>query len=127
MVATDPIACMLNQLKTGVMAGKGLASIPHSKVKFQIAKILEREGYLKSVNLKTKKTKKFIDCELKGAQKISGVKKISRPGKRVYIKHGMIKSVKSGGVSVISTSQGIMTDPEAKRAKLGGEFLFEIW
>jgi len=127
MVSADPIACMLNQLKTGTMAGKNLVSAPHSKVKFQIAKILEREGYLKSINLKTKKTKKFIDCELKGEKKISGIKKISHPGKRVYIKQGMIRPVKSGGVAVISTSQGIMTGSEAKRANMGGEFLFEIW
>jgi small subunit ribosomal protein S8 len=127
MVSTDPIACMLNQLKTGFMAGKGSAIIPHSKVKFQIARILEHEGYLKSVNLKTRKVNKFIDCELRGTKKISGVKKISHPSRRVYVKQGMIRPIKSGGVAVISTSQGIMTGSEAKRANLGGEFLFEIW
>jgi len=129
---TDSIADQIIRIKNAQLAFKDKVLIPYSKLKFQIALILAREGFIKSVEKKTKKTAKFIEIVLKyqnnRKQAISGIKRISKPGRRIYIGYKDIRPSKQGfGRFIISTPKGLMTDKEAKRNKLGGEILFEIW
>jgi len=127
----DPISDFLIQLKNGNRAGHESATLPSSKLKLAMAEALVKAGYLKSVVRKGKKVKKFLTCELisvGGRPKISQIKRLSRPSRRVYFKAEDIKSVRQGfGHLFLSTSKGIMTGGEARQAKLGGEALFEIF
>jgi small subunit ribosomal protein S8 len=104
---------------------------PFSKVKFAISKILEREGLIGTVEKKGAKNKEKIEITLKydqGVGAIGEIKRVSKPGQRIYTSSEKIRSVKQGyGLSIISTSQGLMTDKEAKKKKIGGEILFQIW
>ncbi len=111
-------------------------SIPFSKLKYEVAKILENEGLVKKVEKKGRKTKKVFEITLeyqKGEIKkiepvISGLKRISRPGQRIYIRSKEIKRVRGGyGIAIISTPKGIMTNKEARKKKLGGEIICEVW
>jgi len=131
---TDPIADMLTRIRNAQAVGHSTVSIPFSKIKYSIAEILAKEGFVKNVSKVGQKTKKVIKIELKYEDAkntipvISGLKRISKPGRRIYIKAKEIKSVLGGrGISIISTSQGLMTGKEAKRKKLGGEILCEVW
>lgn len=127
----DPIADMINSLKLAGKASLPSVTIPHSKVKLAIAKLLESEGYLKSVVKAGKKNRPLIQCELNyqdGATKITGVKRVSKPSRRVYLESRALPRIKSArGTAVISTSQGLKTVKEALAAKVGGEVLFTIW
>ena len=102
-----------------------------SELKYQIAKILAKNGLLGGVEKKGRKTQKIIEITLKydnGSPKIFGLKKVSRPGQRIYKKFREIKPVKGGyGLAIISTPQGLMTNKEARKQKLGGEVICEIW
>jgi len=128
---TDPITDLLNQIKNAQAVLHPKIEIPFSNLKYEIAKILERKGFVQKLEKKGKKTKKTFEIILKYEGKvpvISGLKRISRPGQRIYLKTKEIKSVKGGyGIAIISTPKGLMTDKEAKRQKLGGEVLCEIW
>jgi len=131
---TDPIADMLTRIRNAQAVGHSTVSIPFSKIKYSIAEILAKEGFVKNVSKVGQKTKKRIKIELKykdaknSISTISGLKKISKPGRRIYIKAKEIKPVLGGrGISIISTSQGLMTGKEAKKRKLGGEILCEVW
>ena len=127
----DPISDMLTTIRNAQAMGHAIVKIPFSKVKNEIAKILEREGWIKQVERFGKK-KKFLKITLKYNENkmpaISGLKRISKPGQRIYKSSLEIKKVKGGyGMAIISTSKGLMTDREAKKNKLGGEVMFEIW
>lgn len=130
-----PIADMLAQIMNAQAVNKESATLPFSKMKFDIANIMKASGYLSGVERKKKKTKKseqeLLSVTLKYDEHgpaISGVKLISRPSRRMYIKAGQIKPVRSGyGIAVISTPKGVMSSKEARKQKLGGEILFEIW
>jgi len=130
-MVTDPIADFLIQLKNGNRAGKESVTAPASNLKQALAEVLVKAGYLKSVVKRGKKVKKYLVCELVNVgnkPKISNVKRVSKPAKRVYVKTEGLKPVRQGfGLAVISTPKGLMTNSEAKKAKLGGEILFEIW
>jgi len=128
---TDPISDMLIRIKNAGAVGKKTADFGYSKLKWEIAKILENNQYLGEVSKKGKKNKKLIETTLRydedGTPKISDVKRISKPSRRIYFGHRQIHSVKSGfGIAVYSTTQGLLTDQEARKQKLGGELLFEI-
>ena len=128
---TDPITDMLNRIRNAQAVFQPTVDIPFSKIKFEISKILAKEGLIESFDKKGGKNKKFIRITLRYNKKmpaISGLKKISKPGQRIYLPYREIKKVKGGyGIAIISTSKGLMTDKEAGRQKLGGEVICEIW
>ncbi len=127
----DPISDMIIQLKNAGSAGHDRVLVPYSRLKFSIAKVLKKEKFIKDVDTETKKGNKVLAVDLfmeNRVPKIKGVKRISKPSKRIYKKTADIRAVKSGyGALILSTSQGVMSGREAKRAKLGGEALFSIW
>lgn len=131
----SPIADMLTQLKNAQARGHNEAVLPFSKMKFAIVSILQEKGFVESVEKKKKKTKKSefdtLSIKLKynnGVGAIDDIKLISKPSRRIYAGSGELKSVRSGyGISVVSTSKGVMSGENAKKAGLGGEVLFEIW
>ena len=127
---TDPISDMLNIIKNAQMVQKPEVSVPFSNLKLGIAQILEKNKFIEKSENKGKKNKKFINITLKYDNKtpaISGFKRISRPGQRIYLSVRGIKTVKGGyGLSIISTSKGLMTNREARKQKLGGEIICEV-
>ena len=131
-VINDPIADMLTRIRNGLIARHDSVTMPASNMKKAIAKILLDEGYIKSVD--------FIDDGLQGQIKIvlkyvqgkesviKGLKRISKPGLRVYARSSEIPKVLGGlGIAIVSTSKGVMTDKEARNAGIGGEVLAYIW
>lgn len=126
----DPISDMLTIIRNAQAVAHPAVSIPFSNLKYEIAKILEREGFVEKVEKKGRKIKKFIEINLKYDGKkpaISKAKRISKPGQRIYAPYKEIKKIKGGyGFAIISTSAGLMTDKEAKKKKLGGEIICEI-
>lgn len=128
---TDSITDMLNRIRNAKDVKKAEVSIPLSKVKYEIAQILMQEGFVKDVKKIDKSKMRAIKITLKyddGESAISDLKRISKPGQRIYIKAQEIKTVRGGyGISIISTSKGLMTNKKAKKSKLGGEVLLEIW
>jgi len=127
----DPIADMLNRIKNAQAVGNPTVEFPFSNLKNEVAKILEKEGFIDKIEKKGRKTKKTIEITLKYDNKvpaISGLKKISKPGQRIYLDSTKIKKVRDGyGIAIISTSKGLMTDKEARKNKIGGEVLCEVW
>jgi len=128
---TDPITDMLNQIMNAQAVGKAEISIPFSNIKEQIAIILSKEGFLGEAKKSVKGQQKILKIILKydnGSPAIVGVKRVSKPGQRIYEKVSEIKKVHGGyGISVISTPKGLMTNKEAKKAKLGGEIICQVW
>jgi small subunit ribosomal protein S8 len=130
IVTTDPIADMLSRIRNAIMVRREEVVIPYSKMKAEIANILAKEGYIEKVEKvddgkSLKLTFKLID----GKQKvIQGLRRISKPGLRVYSESKDLPKVLSGlGIAIISTSAGLMTDREAREKKLGGEVLAYVW
>ena len=127
----DPISDMLTSIKNAQAVRHPMVDTPFSNLKYEIAKILEKNGFIEKVEKKGKKTKKIIEITLKYDNKIpaiSGLKRISKPGQTIYLGHRKIKRVKGGyGIAIISTSKGLMTDKEARKQKIGGEVICEIW
>jgi small subunit ribosomal protein S8 len=132
----DPIAEMLARINNAQMAGKKEVSFRASKVKLAIAQILEKEGFVESAA--QEKGEKFevvkIVLKYRSLSKtriipaIKGIKRISKEGQRRYLRSKEIRQVKSNfGIGIISTSQGVMTNHEARKAGLGGEYLCEVW
>ena len=132
MVINDPIADMLTRIRNGLIARHDSVTIPASNMKKSIAKILLDEGYIKSVDFIDDGVQGQIKVALKYAQGkesvIKGLKRISKPGLRVYAKNDEIPKVLGGlGIVIISTSKGVMTDKAARIAGVGGEVLAYIW
>lgn len=131
----SPIANMLVQLKNAQSRGLEEVVLPFSKIKFSIAEILKNKGFISEVEKKKRKMKKaevdILYIRLKynnGIGAIDDVKLISKPSRRVYTGRDELRQVKNGyGVSVISTSKGLMTGEDARKAGIGGELIFEIW
>lgn len=132
MVMTDPIADMLTRIRNANSTNKESLEMPASKLKLEILSVLKEEGYIVDYKTKTDKNKhpvivvtlKYIDNE----RVIKGLKRISKPGLRVYAKVDQLPKVLNGlGIAVISTSKGIMTDREARRQNIGGEVLAYVW
>lgn len=128
---TDPIADMLTRIRNAYSAGKESVEVPHSKLKEAIAKVLDQEGYIDSFKVKPDKPRSIININLKyksGEPAISSIRRISKPGLRVYTNAKKIKSVLSGhGISIISTSKGVVSDKQARNQNLGGEVLCKVW
>lgn len=131
-MVNDPISDFIIRIKNAGAVKRESVSIPYSKLKFTIAQKLQEAGYIKSVSKKGKKVRKTLEIELlyttKGVHRINDVKRVSKPGCRVYEKVTTIKKVKYGkGALLLSTPKGILTDKEARSKKVGGEALFKIW
>ena len=132
MAMTDPIADMLTRIRNGIAAEHETVVIPSSKMKVEIARILKQEGYINGYKVEGEGKDKAITVELKyGPEKqkvISGLKRISKPGLRVYAKGNEIPRVLNGlGIAIISTSKGLMTDRDARKNNLGGEVVAYVW
>ena len=131
MVINDPIADMLTRIRNALVARHDAVVIPASNIKKAIAKILLDEGYIKSVDFIDDGLQGQIKIALKYVQKesvIKGLKRISKPGLRVYAKNDEIPKVLGGlGIAIISTSKGVMSDKAARLSGLGGEVLAYIW
>lgn len=127
----DPIADMLTRLRNATAAGQSSLTLPYSKLKSDIAKILKKEGYINETELVTDDGHQAIKIQTKFVNKtsaISGLKRVSRPGLRRYVGAGEIPRVLGGmGIAVLSTSSGILTGHEARKQKVGGELLAYIW
>ncbi len=132
MAVTDPIADMLTRLRNGTKAKFEKVDIPSSKMKREITKLLKEEGYIKNFKMVTDDLQhEMIRIFLKYDASRKGVihlKRVSKPGKRVYVKNDKIPSVMSGlGVSILSTPKGLLTDRGARKAHVGGEVLCHVW
>jgi small subunit ribosomal protein S8 len=127
----DPISNMLTSIRNALAVGHQTVNVPFSNLKYKIAKILEKEGFIEKVEKKGKGVKKSFEITLKYDGKlpaISGLKRISKLGQRIYLPYKKIKKVKQGlGIAIISTSKELMTDKEARKQKLGGEVICEVW
>jgi len=129
---TDPIADMLTRIRNANSAKHKTVDVPNSKMKTAIAEILFKEGYIKSFELINNENQGIIRITLKydekGARVIDGIKRISKPGLRVYAGKEELPRVLNGlGTAIISTSKGLKTDKEAREAGMGGEVLAYIW
>ncbi len=137
MTVIDPIADMLTRIRNGVMAGHTLVALPSSKLKLEIAKILKDEGFLEGFEVADTENsaQKVLRLKLKytGERRerrpvISGIERVSKPGRRVYTKKQDIPWVLSGiGVAIISTPKGVMTGTRARQLGVGGEILCKVW
>ena len=132
MNTTDPIADMLTRIRNANSAKHKTVDVPSSKMKIDIAEILFKEGYIKSFEIISNENQGIIRITLKydekGTRVIDGIKRISKPGLRVYANKEELPRVLNGlGTAIISTSQGLKTDKEAREAGIGGEVLAYIW
>ncbi len=131
-MVTDPVADFITRLTNAGAVKHAVVSLPYSNFKAAIAEKLKEAGFIAAIEKKGKKVKKTLDVTLKydseGKHIIQGVKRISKPGRRMYKRAGEIVRVRYGhGALILSTPQGIKTDKEARKEKIGGEALFEIW
>ena len=130
---TDPIADMLTRIRNGIAAEHDTVVVPASKMKVEIARILKQEGYISGYKVEGETAKdRTITVELKygpdNQKVITGLKRISKPGLRVYAKGGSVPRVLNGlGIAIISTSKGLMTDRDARKNNLGGEVIAYVW
>ncbi len=133
MPMTDPISDMLTRVRNGQLAQHKQVRAPYSKLKFAIAKIMEKEGYLENVEVTEAANPTFQDLVLTlkytdRKPRIREMKRISKPGRRLYAKAAELPRVYSDiGIAIISTPSGVMTNKEARKRKLGGEVLCEIF
>ena len=128
MVVTDPIADMLTRIRNANVMKYKEVSMPVSKVKEEIAKILKNEGFIEDYKVEEENLVLTLKYTIKKERVITGLKRISKPGLRVYAKNDELPKVLNGfGIAIISTSKGIMTDKEARASKLGGEVMAYIW
>ncbi len=130
-VVTDPIADMLTRIRNANQMRANQVEVPASKMKLEIARILKEEGFISEYKLNKKEVEEVIVLTLKYSNKervITGLKRISKPGLRVYAKSEELPKVLNGlGISIVSTSKGVMTGKQAKQENLGGEVLAYIW
>ena len=129
---TDPITDMFNRIKNAQAVANKTVDVPFSNLKLKIAEILKKQDFIIDFKKRGRKPHQLVRLELKyGSDKLpalAGFKRISKPGQRIYQKTKEIRKVKSGyGSSIVSTSQGIMVGREARRKKVGGEIMVELW
>ncbi|MDG4657878.1 30S ribosomal protein S8 [Ectobacillus antri] len=132
MVMTDPIADMLTRIRNANMVRHDKLEVPASKIKKEIAEILKREGFVRDVELIEDNKQGILRIFLKygpnNERVITGLKRISKPGLRVYAKSDEVPRVLNGlGIAIVSTSKGVMTDKEARQAQTGGEVVAYVW
>jgi small subunit ribosomal protein S8 len=132
---SDPIADMLTRIRNAIMAGHANVAVPHSKVKLAVAKILKEEGYIEDVSVGDETPVKMIHIKLKywGKRRerrpvITHLRRVSKPGRRVYVSQDEIPWVMSGmGISILTTPKGVMTGQNARRQGIGGEVICYVW
>lgn len=129
---TDPIADMLTRIRNALQARHSTVSVPASNTKQEIARILEEEGFVHSYQFMEEGPQGLIELELKYVDEdqsvISGLERVSKPGRRVYRKKDRIPKVLNGlGVAIMSTSRGVLTDRQAREQGVGGEVLVNVW
>ena len=132
MTMTDPIADMLTRIRNANSAGHKTVEVPASKIKKSIAEILKEEGYISSFEVKEDGKQGVIDIEMKygpeNEKVITGIKKISKPGLKVYAKANEVPKVLGGlGIAIISTSNGVISDKKARELGVGGEVICYVW
>ena len=132
MSMTDPIADFLARIRNGIRARKQNIELPRSNMKLRIAEILRDEGFVQSVATAEDKKQGILKLELRydgrNSNAITGMRRVSRPGQRHYVPAKDVPRVRNGlGIAIISTSQGVMTDKEARAKGVGGEVLCEVW
>lgn len=131
-MVTDPIADMLTRIRNANQMRDNEVEVPASNLKIEIAKILKEEGFVNDYKIKKNNIQNIIVINLKYTENkvrvITGLKKISKPGLRVYVKAEEVPKVLNGlGIAIISTSKGVMTDKKARELSLGGEVLAYVW
>lgn len=129
---TDPISDMLTRIRNGALARHDRVQMPHSKLKERIARVLKQEGFVDDVRVSEGEALPELTLVLRynrGKESaIDGLRRVSSPGRRVYVRHDHIPRVRSGmGISILSTSHGVMTDRDARSKRVGGELLCEVW
>jgi small subunit ribosomal protein S8 len=132
---TDPIADFLTRIRNGIQASHEVVEIPSSKLKRELARILQEEGYIASFSVEpptSRRASELLEIQLRYAESrqpvISGLRRVSRPGRRTYANSTSIPKVQGGmGTTIVSTSRGIMTGHQARREGVGGELLAEVW
>lgn len=125
---TDPIADLLTRIRNGQKAHHETVTVPHSTIKENILKVLKGHGFIESYETVNAENFKVLQIELKTDRRDINFRRISKPGQRIYTKTTDLKTVKSGlGMKILSTSKGIMSNIEAKKQKLGGEIICEIY
>ena len=129
---TDPIADMIARIRNAIVARKAKVQMPASKLKLEIAKVLKDEGFINGVSTEESGVQGLINIELRydnnNRNAIEGLRRVSTPGQRAYAGKDDLGLVRSGlGISILTTSKGVMTDRAAKKANLGGEVLCEVW
>jgi Ribosomal protein S8 len=129
---TDPIADMLTRIRNAIAANHPRVDIPGSKLKLEVAKILKEEGYINSFTTKGEGIKYairiFLRYDAKGTSSITHLSRVSRPGRRVYVGAADIPRVLGGyGINIVSTSRGLMSGKNARKEKVGGEILAEVY
>lgn len=132
MTMTDPIADMLTRIRNAIMASYDTVDIPSSRLKISVVKVLKSEGFIKNYRImsegRREKIRLFLKYDDKGDSVIGGLERVSKPSRRLYTKSDRIPKVLGGlGVSILSTSKGVMTDKEAKKIGVGGEILCSVW
>lgn len=129
--STDQVADFITRIRNAIMVGKTEIRVPSSKLKMAVAHTLQDAGYLEAINIEAAKPRDYLHIVINKAgenAKINEITKISKPGRRVYAGATEIPKVKSGrGIVLISTSKGVMTGDQAKKARLGGEVLVKVW
>jgi len=132
MSMTDPIADFLARIRNAILARQAEVVAPMSKLKQRLAVVLKDEGYISGYDVRDTDSLPEIVVRLRWADPrtnaITGLRRRSRPGQRMYVRHGTIPKVRSGlGIAILSTSKGLMTDRAARKQGLGGELLCEVW
>ena len=128
----DPVADMLTRVRNATMVGSEKTVMPASKLKESIARILAAEGYIDGFEVEGEGPKRELKIRLRYGRKrlsaIQGIRRVSKPGHRIYVAAGELPRVQGGlGVVIVSTSQGLLPDREARRRRLGGEVICEVW
>jgi small subunit ribosomal protein S8 len=132
MKTSDPLSDLFTRLRNGMRAGHDRVDVPSSRLKEAVLKVLEQEGFIASFRKVQEGARPVLRVGLKydheGEPIVAGIERVSRPGRRIYAKADAIPQVLGGlGVSIVSTSRGIVTDKKARQARLGGEVLCNVW
>ena len=132
MSMTDPVADFLTRIRNAILARHQEVTAPASKLKVRLAELLKDEGYIAGFDVRDDEGESEIVVRLRWADPrtnaITGLRRRSRPGQRMYVRHGTIPKIRSGlGIAILSTSRGLMTDRAARKAGVGGELLCEVW
>ena len=130
-MTTDPIADMLSRIRNAILARHARADMPLSKMKVRIAQILKDEGYIEDFSSQAEAPATLSILLKYGRDRSSaivGMRRVSRPGRRLYVNHSELPKVMNGmGISIVSTSRGVLTGSQAEQARVGGELLCEVW